>query len=660
MADKREPIHKANLLHGIVITSAIDVGKISEIQVPTLDNNYVLVAARDIPGTNRIRVLDNATTLLTSSQISYREQPILALFGYDSESVQLKSRDIEISYEEPSEQEAPSSNISSKSEQIISAPFTYRYGNMETATSDETLLTMDRTYRFSGNGYNNSNITRISVDYEEDKLHVYLPTQWPAHVRETISEVTTIPKKRIIIHRQPFYAPHDEMLLGPTQLAAIACVASIKAKGPVQLQCKIENHRPEIAIERKSWYFSDGKPQAEAISVSVDQGSAPLFTEEMSNQLIAGLVPIYPLEALSISISFITSNKPPAHFFGDLGYCEALATTESHYNEIARLTGYTSYAWRLKYASESSTHLPVIKFDKLAKLKDVITDVATRSDFQRKSAAYELQQNMKIRLSTFFNYSRGAALACAAGISGFSSECKSLPQQSVQVQLNPNNKVECNTSFYTNGASVEIWKQIICEELGVEKGNISFPDDDQEMLDSGPSVLSANSGRMPQQIQRACAQIKEKRFVQPLPICESVLNARMGGAKGSLFLSNSWVALALELEIQTVTLHPVVRNVWVSIATGRVFDEHALRSKIRHTIVTTLREGGALLSSDKSFTIDIVIKEEGELISSSVTSALKGIATAAYVSALQQALGSHIPKVPVTGETILEVMRSNK
>ncbi len=659
MADKREPIYKANLLHGIVITSAIDVGKISEIKMPSLDNNYVLVAARDIPGTNRVRVLDNATTLLTSAQISYRGQPILALFGYDSESVQLKGREIAISYEEPSIKE-PSSNISTKSEQIVSAPYTYRYGNMEAATTDETLVTMERSYTFSGNGYNNNNITRISVDLEDDKLHVYLPTQWPAHVRETLSEVTSIPKKRIIIHRLPFYAPHDEMLLGPTYLAAIAAVASIKAKGPVELQCKIESYRPEVTIERKSWYFPDGKPQAEAISVSVDQGSTPLFTEEFSNQLIAALVPIYPLEAVSVSITFKTSNNAPAHFFGDLGYCDALASTESHYNEMARLTGYTSYAWRLKFASESSSHLPVIKFDKLSKLKEVITDVATRSDFQRKSAAYELQHTMKIRLSTFFNYSRGAALACAAGISGFSSECKGLSQQSVQVQLNPNNKVDCNTSFYTNGASVEIWKQIICEELGVEKGNISFPHDEQELLDSGPSVLSANSGRMPQQIQRACTQIKEKRFVQPLPICESVLNSRMGGAKGSLFLSNSWVALALELEIQTVTLQPVVRSIWVSISTGRVFDEHALRSKIRHTIVSTLREGGALLSSDKSFTIDIVIKAEGDLISSSVTSALKGIATAAYVSALQQALGSHIPKIPVTGETILEVMRSNK
>lgn len=656
MIDKRGTINKANLLHGIIITSSIEAGKIEEIKLPTLDNNYVLVAARDIPGTNRIRVLDNATALLTSSQVSYLHQPILALFGFDSESVELKSKEIDISYQLSSSTELLPT-ISSKSEQIISAPFTYRYGNLETATADVQLKTMERTYRFSGSGYTNNNISRVSVGFEDDKLHIYLPTQWPSHVRETVSDVTTIPKKRIIIHRLPFYAPHDEMLIGPTALAAIASVACIKGQCPVELQCKIESHRPKIVIQRKSWYYQDGRAQAESISVTVDQGSAPLFTEEMSNQLIAGLVPIYPLEALDISITFMTSNTPPAHFFGDLGYCDALASSESHYSELARLTGYTSYAWRLKFATESTSQIQVIRFDKMAKLKDIITDVCNRSDFQRKSAAYEMQAQMKVKLSTFFNYSRGTAMACGAGISGFSSECKGLPQQSVQVQLNPNNKVECNTSFYTNGGSVEIWKQIICEELGVEKGNISFPSDEQELLDSGPSVLSANSGRMPQQIQRACAQIKEKRFVQPLPICESVLNARMGGAKGSLFASNSWVALCIELEINAVTLQPIVRNVWVTISTGLLFDEQSLKSKIRHTIVSTLREGGAILSSDKSFGIDIVIKTEGEQISSSITSALKGTVTAAYVSALQQALGSHIPQVPVTGQIILDVMR---
>ncbi|MPM04808.1 hypothetical protein SDC9_51089 [bioreactor metagenome] len=100
-----------------------------------------------------------------------------------------------------------------------------------------------------------------------------------------------------------------------------------------------------------------------------------------------------------------------------------------------------------------------------------------------------------------------------------------------------------------------------------------------------------------------------------------------------------------------------MRSVWVSVSLSRVFDEQVLKSKIRHTIVSTLREAGALLSHRNTFEIDISITSDGEQISSSVTSALKGVVTAAFISALEQALGTPVAKVPVDGATLLAAMR---
>ena len=651
MAEKRSSTGKVTTLHGYIVTSSVDAGRIEEISLPTLDNNFVLVTTRDIPGTNRVRVLDASTPLLTSSVISYYHQPILALFGYDTESVQLKSKEINISYQLPSGEEV--------SPQVETKPFSFQFGNMEEAIKEEGLEVLERTYRYSGSNYESNTLSRISVVLEDDILHITTPTQWPSHVRETVSDVTGIPKRRIVIHREPFFAPHDEMLITPSTMCAIASIACLKGNCPVEILINAESIRPDLTIKRKTWFFSDGRAQAESIEAVVDQGSVSLFSDEMANQLIAGLVPLYSLMSLSISITFNTSRKRPAHFFGDLGYSDALCSTESHYSALAKLSGYNPLTWRLKFASESTSHSQVIRSDKYAKLKELITTVSESSDFQRKNAAYEMQAQMRVKLSTFFNYSRGVALACGAGISGFSSECRSLPQQPVQITLNPNNKVEVNTSFYTIGSSAEIWRQIISEELQVSKSDITFVEEQKEMLDSGPSVLTANSGRMPQQIQKACNQIKEKRFVQPLPICESVLSPKQPGMKGSMFLSNSWVATALELEIDSVTLQPLVRRVWCAVSLSRVFDEQSLRSKIRHTIVTTLREAGALLSHSDTFNIEITIKDEGQQISSSITSALKGVITSAFISALEQALGYPVGKIPVDGETLLGALRGN-
>ncbi len=650
MAEKRSAAGKAATLYGLVVTSSVDAGRIEEISLPELDNNFVLVTTRDIQGTNRVRVLDASTPLLTSSNITYQGQPILALFGYDTESVQLKSKEINISYQLPSGSDQALPNALSK-------PITYTFGDYDKAITEEGLTSLERTYRFSGSDYDSNTLTRINVFMEDDILHVNAPTQWPSHLRETISDVTAISKRKIVVHREPFYAPHDEMLIAPSILSAIASVACIKGNCPVEMLVKAESFRPSFDIQRKTWFFEDGRIQAEQIEVHVDQGSAAMFSEEMANQLIAGLIPLYTLQALDISITFHTSSNQMAHFFGDLGYSDALCCTEAHYSALAKQSGYNPLTWRLKFASEASLHTQVIRSDKYTKLKDLITEVSDNSDFQRKNAAYEMQRQMRVKLSTFFNYSRGIALACGAGISGFSSECRSLPQQSVQLTLNPNNKVEVNTSFYSNGSSAEIWRQIISEELSVSKSDVSFVDDQKELIDSGPSVLSANSGRMPQQILRSCALIKEKRFVQPLPICESVLSTKLPGAKGALFLSNTWVVVALELEINSVTLQPMVRSVWASVSLARIFDEPTLRSKIRHTIVTTLSEAGALLSHSSTFNINISIKEDGEQISSSMTSALKGVVNSAFISALEQAIGNPVINLPVDGETLLQAMR---
>ncbi|NCC64769.1 MAG: aldehyde oxidase, partial [Spirochaetia bacterium] len=467
MAEKRLAASKATTLHGLVITSSVDAGRIDEIKMPVLDNTFVTVTTRDIPGTNRVRVLDAATPLLTSSTISYRQQPILALFGYDSESVQLKAREIDITYH----------SQDSTKEHFTSKPYTYHSGNLEAAIDDLQLKQFERTYRFKGNTYQSNTLTRISAEFSDDVLHIHTPTQWPSHVRETVSETTSIPKRKIIVHRQPFYAPHDEMLLAPASLCAIAAIACIKGKNAVELLCRIESFHPEVIIKRKTWYFPDGRIQAERIEVEVDQGCETMFCDEMANQLIAGLVPVYALSALSISITFRTSNSATAHFFGDLGYSDALCSTEAHFNTLAKLTGYNPLTWRLKFATDSPSHSQAIRSEKYAKLKEQISLVSDLCDFQRKNAAYEMQMQMRVKLSTFFNYSRGCAIACGAGISGFSTECRSLPQQAVQLTLKPNNKVEVNTSFYTIGSSAEIWRQIICEELGVSKNDISFVED---------------------------------------------------------------------------------------------------------------------------------------------------------------------------------------
>jgi hypothetical protein len=227
----------------------------------------------------------------------------------------------------------------------------------------------------------------------------------------------------------------------------------------------------------------------------------------------------------------------------------------------------------------------------------------------------------------------------------------------VQITLNPNDKVEVNTSLPSDGASAQLWKKIISEELSVEEADISFISDCSQVIDSGPAVLSAAVGRMPYQIKRACDLIKDKRFVQPLPIVESVLSSRQSGPTVALFTSNTWVVIALELEIDTILLEPIVRSIWVSISIPKPQNEQIIYTKARRSIVRALREAGGNLTKRTVPTIEINITSDGEQLTSSIASAVRAAVASAFLSAVEQALGTAITKLPVDGNVILAALK---
>ncbi|MDY4610864.1 MAG: molybdopterin cofactor-binding domain-containing protein [Sphaerochaetaceae bacterium] len=726
MAEKKSTaINKMNILHGIIIRSTVDEGQIVDIQLPELDSHFLVIAARDIPGNNRIQVLDTQMPLLTSSQISYKGQPILALFGHDFESVELKAREIRISYKLPpsvepttipsvvQQQEIPIMEGSGKNDgktvdaqtETIPAPTqesgqtqqpvspampdgrpvqtgtqekprlaadkrkvalsvppkTLGWGDIDTVFHQEGVAVVQRSYTFRSVSSNTTSITRATAAKVEDLLHIDVPTQWPFHVRDTVSEATSVPKKKIVIHQQQYYAPCDEKLLEPSILSALAAIAANNTGFSVEIQSQQPTFSPEIQIRRKSAIDKNGKPLAEQIDVMVDQGAYPLFSSELANQLTAGLVPLYPLQAMQIRITTMSSPTAPAHFFGDLGYSKAIASTETHYSALAREAGMNPADWRFKYLGEYPQRTAQVANVRFSRLKEMLNALCERSDYQRKHATYEIQRSQKLRVSTFLNYSRGIGIACGAGISGFSGSFRQENQFSVQVILNANDRTTLNTSFPTRSSSADVWKAIVARELDVDDRDIGFIEDPIELVDSGPVVLSRNIGRLPLLFEKACDTIKAQRFIEPLPIVATI-SSKASGASGSQFYSDSWAALILELEIDTISLQPIIRHAWASFDFGYVHDEHALRSKVHNIIVRTLVENGAQLSKKKNneFTMDIEISTQSKGEPISISSVLQGLVISALGDAMTQAMDAEVRYMPVSAEDVLNGIRGGE
>ncbi|MHC1691696.1 MAG: molybdopterin cofactor-binding domain-containing protein [Sphaerochaetaceae bacterium] len=655
----RNVITKARPLHGIIIQSTIDSGLVLDIKLPELDNRFLAIGSKDVTGNNHIPIFDDSIPLFTSSRISYKGQPLMALFGPDTETVEVKAREIEVEYQLAD----AGSNNPPPDETAASNPATYAWGDLQ-AVMAEALGFVERTYTDRSVSTCETMVTFAKAQCNDDFLNIEVPTQWPFHVRDSVAEVCGKQKKKIIVTPTSYFAIKDEKLILPSILASIAALAAIKSGQPVQIGARLPTYRPLMRITRKTALDASRKPIAETVQAFVDQGAYALFSEEMFKQILSGLCPQYPLQAFSVQVHFTTSDTPPAHFYGDLGYSTALFSSEAHASALAKDAQMNPANWRLKYYSESPQRAPVLATLPYARLRDLIGGICVKSDYARHNAVYELQRRTKNPLSTFLNYSRGMGIACGAGCNGFSATFAPLQQYHIGLTLDANGHVQVDTSYYPTQKMVSLWKKIIAKTLGVDRDTIDFVcENTSDMLDSGPNVLSQDVDPAASMLIKCCESIKSRRFQEPLPLSETVSTRSVVSNTNPLFTSGTWGTLVVELEINTVSLVIEIRHIWGSFAFSNILDQEQLLIKLRHIITMSLYECGASFSKEtgRKTSLDIDIEDQNTgVVPSSVSSALRGMVLAAFSSALSQALNNEVDTLPVCSEDILGYFRRSE
>lgn len=655
MADKlNKNFDTGDTLYGIVIRSTIENGTILGITSPKQDERFFMIGPEDVPGGNSVAVYDDEFPLFASSEISYRGQPIVALFGPDMETVEIKSREVEIDFQLATE----AANHDLKH---VHSPISYSWGSIQ-EVFEQSESSFERTYVDRRVWTREDTVTRVISWLDNNQLHIEAPTQWPFHVRDTVAEACGRTKKSVVISPSSHFSPKDEKLLIPSVLAAIAGIATIKTGQRVEIGSRFPTYRSPLTISRKTALDAQGSPIAEEVEAVVDQGAFPLFTAELFKQILAGLVPLYDLKAFSSTVRIVESHNPPSHFFGDLGYSSALYSTEAHASALARNKQSNPSNWRIKHYVDGTNRLEVLETLPSNKLRDLIEETCAISDFARHHSVYELQRKTKKSISTFLNYSRGIGISCGAGISGFSLDSPLNTAAKISITLNTNNKIEINSSFHASRKISTLWRATIANELSIERENILFiePNTDQ-MVDTGPDVLSLDVERSVMMIQQCCDGIKSKRFKEPLPITESTTaKSALSGTSKAMFSSKNWGCLIIELEVNTITLEVQVRRVWGRFSFSNTTEINRLRVKFRHIINTSLsecnvipihREGGPPL-------MDIQVNTLGSNSSpSSATSALRAMVMASCAAALSQALNCDATAMPITSEDIIGYLR---
>jgi CO/xanthine dehydrogenase Mo-binding subunit len=425
----------------------------------------------------------------------------------------------------------------------------------------------------------------------------------------------------------------------------------------VQLSSPMVSWQPRMLIEHETAYMQDGTLLADRANCSVDMGAFPFFSSEVYHNVLAGLVPTYPLKAAEVCIITNRSSAPPSNFFGDLGFSMAQAGTESHFSQLAASIGMQPGVWKLGRISEiGPAGLPLCESVKQGadydKLEKSAKEVIESSWYSRKYAANSQKHLIPVRMNPAINYSRGIGFACGESIMGFSQQFNASANYSITITMNENETLSVNTGIQADRTMTAIWKETIRKFIDIPDEDIIFVDiNDPDILDLGPSALSRKIGIVSALLIKACSELARKLRFSRLPI--SVTAENEAELTDPFYYSSGIGAVAIDLHIDTVMLSPIIDNVWVNFHLSHVFDMDRLLNKARHTITAVLSD--ICPRSTAKCNIDIKIDQDGSFTASSLTAGLRGLTTAALVGALSQALGHTIHRIPVTSDDILGI-----
>ncbi len=643
-------------LVGKLITSTVAKGHIANIELPSPEkySNISIITAEDLGQFNFVQVMDEKVPILATEEISYKGQPVMAVFGPEDEDVELYCKEVKVSYQITPESEALSS-------QVYGQPFEWSFGDTKEYFVPHSKIVKTT---FSVGAHENALLgdQRIFANLQKGIMNIQLETQWPVNVKRSVAQVLGFPPEKVNVQAQPNVASYDQFILRPTIFSCIAAVAVVKTKSAVQMCAPLVSYQPALNYKFETVVSHDEGCIAGRFNCTVDMGAFPIFTQEVFHNVLAGVVPVYPMKALDVKISILKSPTAPANFFGDLGFAMSQAAVENHFTQTAQALGLQPGLWRLDMLKAYGDKGPALS-EKIRKskgfnnLSKTLDDILNISWYSRNSAANTQKKLYGNRVNPLVNYSKGIGIACGEGIMGFSQPFNVAMKYKLAVTLTEDNKVIVNTGMQAGKDMLFIWKQTIKQYLDVSEDDIDFMDiNDEKIIDIGPNVLSRKIGIVTRLLKQACSEIAKKKTFSRLPI--TVEASSQLGESENFYYNSCFGSVAVELHLDTVTLSPVIDKVWARFHMGHVFNMQKLINKARLAIFTVISEVFPNISWQ--FNIDLQVEESLDYAQSSITAAIRGLTIAALIGAISQALGKSVNFLPIKDTDLLSILKGGR
>ena len=613
-----EDISVQGMLHALTIRSPVSRGTLSSIECPKLPNSYHLITAEQIPGKNELA--DFVVPILADKDLSYIGQPVAILAGPDVTKLEDFASKIKIIAREENPvlscqvygpediivqrniRDGEANKVLAKGGKIVSGNYTtgiqeHWYTEAHGAVAVPSIQ--------PGGAANTAEKDKDKKD--EAALLVYTATQWPFHVSRSIAGVLGWDSGKVIVS-PTFTAVHlDGKLWYPSLVACHAALAAWVTGSPVKLMLTREEDflyspkRNWTEIEIYSALGEKGEILGSTVRVIMDLGAQGVFEDEIIDHTCLGSLGVYNHRAFRIDGVGVRTNIPPQGPLAGFGLSQGFFAAERHISRIADALGQDPAEWRKNNFLKRNQRLAVgTTLKDSVPLAELIDASAGMSDYYRKWSSYELLRNRRKGTEWDFGTEplRGIGISTACQGNGFLYNNETgAGNCAVEMTLEKDGSLKIKTSLVSSEtACLDTWGNLAREILGVDPALIQLINNTGEAPDAGAGTLSRNISSVTRLVERCCTTIRKQRFRDPLPITvkRSLKPGKEPGWAADTYINTeafahpSWGAAVVEVEIDPVSLSPLVRGIWLAVDGGKILSQRRARRTLTTGIIQAL------------------------------------------------------------------------
>ena len=655
--------------YAVIVRAPVPSGIISAVHLPPLPEGYAFYGAAQLPAQKTIDIFEHSLPIFAAGEIEYKEQAVGILTGDNEATLEALRKDITIELEPIPEDSFEAGRPHTLFDYPIVAREARTAGNIDSIFETAASTVFSSLKIASQYAARSEPFSAVTV-FREDGLDVYVPTQWPFHVRAAVAKATGLTEEAVVVHPTQTGETFNELLWYPSLLACQCAVAAVLQRNTVSLTLSAEESRraapktPEMIIEHKSALSDTHSIAAMQISIIVNAGAyCPLIGTILKQMTAAALgpytVPNYRIEVRASKTA--DGLIDILEGWGDYYVSNAL---ENHINKIIQDYNLSPAEWRTKNMPD----------DYGAVFSNLFELLTGKSDFICKHAAYSVFNRGK----TDKRDGRWRGIGLAAGFQY--SGCAADFTYTAELTLDVHNRLSIKAEPAEDDLK-KVIRKLAAKKLEIAESDITFAGfTTADMNESGPATAGNAAGIVVPLIEQCLSDLQEQRFRNPLPI--SISRSTPAPHPDILqpdvpFIFQTPAACIIELELDTVCYEIQIRKVWFACRPGKIYEKkqilNYLHKNIAAALSRTAKEALPRLETDDTPLpyseyrlilptemppLSVDIPERGNSMSAFDSSALN-ILPAAYLAALNQILlrvPSRIDTLPISTERLFKAL----